>query len=230
MAFATIKDMEFTGKNVVLTGGSNGIGAAFARALAAEGATVVSLDLAAPAERSKGVTHVRCDVSARDDVRTALAKAGGRIDLLVLNAGVIRRGPVLSHTEEEFDILFGVNAKGAWLVLKEGLPLLSPEGAVLYVSSYRAGQDVDDPGLYAASKAAGEHIVRCAGTNARVKIARLGPVDTRMARYGVEGDALKRKEPLMREPDDIAAMLLELAGGAHSALSYDPGKDAYAFS
>lgn len=225
------RGMDLAGKRVVLTGGSNGIGSALARLLASKGAAVVSLDQAAPAKKIDGVTHLHCDVSKLDDVRMALAQAGGTIDLLVLNAGVIRRGPVLSHPEDEFDLLFGVNAKGAWLLLKEGVPLLSPKGTVLYVSSYRAGQDVDDPGLYAASKAAAEHLVRCAATAGfAAKIARLGPVDTAMARHDVAGDALKRKEAIMRSPDDIAAMLLDFAAGTHATLSYDPGADVYAFA
>lgn len=221
--------MDFHERRVVLTGGSNGIGLALARLLASKGAAVASLDQAAPAKKLDGVTHIHCDVSKLDDVRMALAQTGGRIDLLVLNAGVIRRGPVLAHPDNEFDLLFAVNAKGPWLLLKEGMPLLSPNGAVLHVSSYRAGQDVDDPGLYAASKAAGEHLVRCAA-GAKAKIARLGPVDTAMARHDVEGDALKKKEALMRTPDEIAAMLLDLVAGPHAALSYDPAADAYAFA
>lgn len=220
------------GKHAVVTGGSNGIGFALASLLASNGARVTNLDQAAPADAIAGVTHLTCDISNLDDVRAALAQTGGAIDLLVLNAGVIRRGPVLSHPESEFDLLFDVNAKGTWLMLKEGAPLLSKHGTVMHVSSYRAGQDVDDPGLYAASKAAGEHLVRCAAAGDpgfTAKIARLGPTDTAIARHGVEGDALKRKETIMRSADDIAAMLLELATGQHATLTYDPDADAYAF-
>lgn len=223
--------MDFRGKRAVLTGGSNGIGLAMAALLTSNGATVVSLDQAAPAKKIDGVTHVHCDVSKLDDVREALARVGGTIDLLILNAGVIRRGPVLSHPDDEFDLLFGVNAKGTWLMLKEGVPLLSPKAVVLHVSSYRAGQAVDDPGLYAASKAAGEHLVRCSAAGNRgfaVKFARLGPTDTAMARHGVEGDALKKKETLMIATADVATMLVDLVTGKRTSLSYDPEKNAYA--
>lgn len=220
------------GKHAIVTGGSNGIGLALASLLASNGARVTNLDQAAPDEAIEGVTHLRCDVSRLDDVRMALAQTGGAIDFLFLNAGVIRRGPVLTHPDGEFDLLFGVNAKGTWLMLKEGVPLLSKGGTVIHVSSYRAGQDVDDPGLYAASKAASEHLVRCAAANDpgfNAKIARLGPTDTAIARHGVEGDALKRKEAIMRPATEIAAMLLELASGQHGTLAYDPDADAYAF-
>ena len=224
--------MDFHNKHVVITGGSNGIGLALASLLASSGARVTNLDQAAPAETIAGVTHLHCDVSRLDDVRMALAQTGGAIDFLFLNAGVIRRGPVLAHPDGEFDLLFGVNAKGTWLMLKEAIPLLSKSGTVIHVSSYRAGQDVDDPGLYAASKAAGEHLVRCAAggdPGFAVKIARLGPTDTAIARHGMEGDALRKKESIMRPTTDIAAMLLELASGRHATLAYDPDADAYAF-
>lgn len=217
----------------MITGGSNGIGFALASLLASKGARVTTLDQAAPAETIPGVTHVHCDVSNLGDVRMALAQTGGAIDYLFLNAGVIRRGPVLAHPDDEFDLLFGVNAKGTWLMLKEGVPLLSKRGVVVHVSSYRAGQDVDDPGLYAASKAAGEHLVRCAAAGDPgfdAKIARLGPTDTAIARHGVEGDALKRKESVMRPAAEIATMLLELASGPHATLTYDPSGGAYAFA
>lgn len=225
--------MDFHNKHAVVTGGSNGIGLALATLLASKGATVWSLDAQPPASTVDGVRHVPCDVRSLGDVRAALAGTNGAIDLLVLNAGVIRRGPVLAHPDDEFDLLFDVNAKGTWLMLKEGAPLLSKGGTVIHISSYRAAQDVDDPGLYAASKAAGEHLVRCASAGDpgfKAKIARLGPVDTAIARLGVEGDALKRKESIMRSTDDIAAMLLELATGAHATLAYDPATDAYAWN
>jgi len=224
--------MDLERARVVITGGSNGIGLALAALLASKGAIVRSVDVEPPAKKLDGVEHLYCDVRSMNDVRMALAQAGGAIDLLFLNAGVIRRGPVLAHPDDEFDLLFGVNAKGTWLMLKEGVPLLSKHGVVVHVSSYRAAQAVDDPGLYAASKAAGEHLVRCAATGNpgfSAKIARLGPVDTSMARHAVEGEALKRKEAIMRPADDIAAMLLDLATGSHGTLSYDPSTDAYTF-
>lgn len=209
-------------KRAIVTGGSNGIGSALCARLASNGAAVYSLDQAAATAPTQGVTHLHCDISKLDDVRSALARTGGRIDVLVLNAGVIRRGPVLSHPENEFDLLFDVNAKGAWLMLKEASALLSPKATVLHVSSYRAGQDVDDPGLYAASKAAGEHLARCAaiGADWTLKIARLGPFDTAMARDG---------SPI-RPAGEAAELLLRLIESNDTTASYRPDGDAYDFA
>ncbi len=215
--------MEFNGLIAVVTGGSNGIGSALCALLAERGATVASLDVAAPAKHPPGITHLHCDVTKLDDVRAALAQVRGPIGLLVNNAGVMRRGTALSHPEDEFDLLFSVNAKGPWLVMKEAAPLLSKHAVVLHVSSYRAGQDVDDPGLYAASKAAGEHVARCAASADpawRLKIARLGRFSTDMAREGLGA----------REPAEAAELLLELAASDHALLSYDPGSERYSFS
>ena len=214
--------MKLSGKRAVVTGGSNGIGLALCTSLASEGATVFSFDQESPAKDVSGVTHVHCDVTKLDDVRAALAQTGGSIDVLVLNAGVIRRGPVLSHPENEFDLLFGVNAKGQWLMLKEAAPLLARGAIVLHVSSYRAGQDVDDPGLYAASKEAGEHIARCAAKNAAwsLKIARLGRFATNMALDDGSNQA----------PEDAAALLLNLITSRHSTLLFDPATNVYSLT
>lgn len=213
--------MQLKGTRAVVTGGSNGIGLALCESLAAAGATVVSLDQTAPAKDVHGVTHVHCDVTKLDDVRAALARTGGSIDLLVNNAGVMRRGPALSHPEQEFDLLFSVNAKGPWLMMKEAAPLLAPGAIVLHVSSYRAGQDVDDPGLYASSKAAGEHLARCAAKNApwSLKIARIGRFATGMA-LGSD---------LNPPAENAAALLQKLATSDFRTLTFDPSTGEHSF-
>ena len=86
---------RYDGDVCIVTGGSTGIGAACCSTLAAAGAVVYSVDVAAPPAAAPGVTHLACDVS---DVRAlrkaigAVAKAHGRVDVLVSNAGVRRRG------------------------------------------------------------------------------------------------------------------------------------------
>lgn len=224
--------MDIHKQHVILTGGSNGIGLALATLLASHGARVHSLDIEHPTKNMDGVTHIHCDVSKLDDVRAALAQVGGAIDLLILNAGVIRRGPILSHPENEFDLVFNVNTKGTWLMLKEGIPLLSKHATILYVSSYRADQSPNDPGLYAVSKAASEHLVRCATLDTpdvTVKIARIGNADTAMARYDLSEEAVEQKKGRMRPPEEIATLLLQLTTSNDRVLSYDPLSDQYAF-
>jgi hypothetical protein len=82
---------RYDGDVCIVTGGSTGIGAACCATLAAAGAVVYSVDVAAPPAAAPGVTHLACDVS---DVRAlrkaigAVAKAHGRVDVLVSNAGV----------------------------------------------------------------------------------------------------------------------------------------------
>ncbi len=213
--------MDFNNRNVVLTGGSNGIGFALSTALVAKGARVTNLDREKPINDIDGMTWLRCDIARADDVEQALNATTGTIDLLISNAGVIRRGPVLSNAEEEFDLLFNVNTKGPWLLLKQAIPLLSKNAIVLHVSSYRAAQSPSDPGLYASSKGAGEHIVRCTAEGAAftVKIARLGPFATGMA----------RQQSPVRPPAEAAELLLQLIDSDHSMLMYDPRTDAYTF-
>jgi len=211
--------MDFHEKRVVITGGSEGIGLALCELLASKGAIVFSLDQTAPAKNIPGVTHVHCDVTKLDDVRFALPQVGKSIDLLVNNAGIMRRGPLLSHPDSEFDLLFSVNAKGPWLMLKEATPLLKQHAVVVHVSSYRAGQDIDDPGLYACSKAAGEHLARCASAHASwtLKIARLGRFATKMA----------LNDATTLPASEAAKLLVRLIESKKTSLSFDPATNEH---
>ena len=106
----------FQGRHALVTGGGSGIGAATARALAAEGAKLSLLGrrrepLAALAEEIGGAA-ITCDVTDRGDMERAFAEArtaNGPIDLLILNAGIADSAPFARTSRESFDAIIATN-------------------------------------------------------------------------------------------------------------------------
>jgi meso-butanediol dehydrogenase / (S,S)-butanediol dehydrogenase / diacetyl reductase len=149
------------GRTVLVTGGGTGIGAATARALAAGGATVVvcgrrAEPLAAVAAQP-GVLAVPCDITDPDAVERLVATAvaaHGRLDGLVLNAGVMFAGGVAELTAADFAAMVSANLTGAFLVARAALPhLLASRGSVVAVASIAALRAASGMGGYAATKA-----------------------------------------------------------------------------
>ena len=113
--------MQLAGKRIIVTGAANGIGAATARAYAAEGARVAALDIAdepgraLAAEAGPQITYHHCDVAQRDEVFAVFERAAselGGLDVLAHVAGVERGTPAEDITDAEWDLVLGVNLKG----------------------------------------------------------------------------------------------------------------------
>ena len=162
--------------NVVVTGGSRGIGAAVAKRFAAEGArvticsrTIDDLEAVAESIRAEGgaVSVVEADVRNEDDLKrvmeTATEEAGG-IEMLVANAGVYHgtpgQTPLRDEDYETFDDHVDINARGVFATIREALPHLASDARVLVPSGSVARKSKAGVGSYAVSKAAAEAIVR----------------------------------------------------------------------
>ncbi|MEE4543020.1 oxidoreductase [Streptomyces sp. V4-01] len=158
-------DLQLTGKTVVVTGASRGIGLAVARAFAQEGAHVAAgartpgAELASLAERYD-VLPMAVDLATADGA-AALVDAAvthfGTVDVLVNNVGAVtpRLGGFLSITDEEWTRTFQINLLSAVRASRAALPhLLENRGAIVNIGSVNAV--LPDPGIvdYAASKAA----------------------------------------------------------------------------
>ncbi len=117
--------MDIHNKRVIVTGSASGIGASAVKALVAAGAKVAALDLndeagrniaAEASAKGPGVAHYfRCDVSQRaqvDDAFSAAVERIGGLDALVNIAGVERKSPAESITQDDWDLMFDVNARG----------------------------------------------------------------------------------------------------------------------
>lgn len=157
--------MQVRGSRVLLTGASRGIGAALARRLHADGATLAlvarpSADLERVAD-DLGATAYPCDLSDRDQVAglAARVEADGPVDVLVNNAGVSNVGWFADRTHDELDRLMQVNLLAPMHLTRDVLPgmLARGRGHVVNISSMAAV--FSPPGLtaYGTSKAGLSH-------------------------------------------------------------------------
>jgi NAD(P)-dependent dehydrogenase (short-subunit alcohol dehydrogenase family) len=221
----------FAGKTILLTGGSRGIGYELAKTLCAQGAMVLSLDIKEPRSPIPGCTTIHADIARGDAVRTALTSVTGPIDILINNAGVMRRGGLLESSEQDFDALFDVGVKGAWLVLREALPFLRPGAMIVQMCSRHALRPPTDPALYALSKQTCMHLAEAVARSHPqfvVKTLFPGPTDTEdVGRYGVEGAALEEKIKIMLPPAVVAEKIMELLASDKTRLEYEEPSGEY---
>ena len=158
---------RFASTSALITGGSRGIGAAVARRLAAEGASV-TITYRTNAGRAQSLVaeltsaghaafafqgDVRDRAATRALTRRA-AEAMGGLDVLISNAGVEFFGPLDSITEEDFRRVFDTNVAGQLFAVQAAVPHMARGGRIVLMSSVSAGVAVFEHSLYAASKAA----------------------------------------------------------------------------
>ncbi|MEW1859861.1 MULTISPECIES: SDR family oxidoreductase [unclassified Streptomyces] len=183
---------RYEGKNVVITGGSSGLGLATARLLVGEGARVLvtgrgqdALD-AAREQLGGDAVAVRSDASSLSDI-DALAdrvKAElGTVDALFANAGVSGFAPFEATSEQLFDELLTINAKGPYFTVQKLAPLLAEGSGVVLTTSVANVLGLPALSAYAASKAALRSMTRSLAREllprkVRVNAVSPGPIDT----------------------------------------------------
>ena len=217
---------RFDGKVALVTGGAQGIGAAIAERLAAEGARVLVADKAAPAEKSDRRRAMACDVTRAEEAQAAVAEVlriWGRLDILVNNAGVGAFGETGEMDEALWDQVFAVNIRAIFLFCRAALPALEAQGGAIVNVASISGL-VGDYGMsaYNASKGAVVNYTRslaleCAARGIRVNALCPGLVYTAMSAAGLERAEDRahwlERIPLGRpaRPEEMAAVALFLA-------------------
>jgi len=230
--------MRLLGRRALVTGGSRGIGRSIALGLAREGADVVvsyrsdrdAAERTATEIRELGrrATVVRGDTSARAEVERLVAEAAhafGGLDLLVNNAGILRRTPFLEIGEPEWDAILDTNLKGYFLVgqaVARHMVDRKTGGAIVNVSS--AGQLVASPNLthYCVAKAGVEMLTKqmaleLAPHRIRVNAVCPGLIETDLNRRDIADPAFRERRlariPLREigTPDDVVGAVLYLA-------------------
>ena len=223
--------MDLAEKHVLITGASSGIGYALANALIQKGAVISAMDRRPMEEKIESWTSYDVDVSRSDQIQMAIAQIQDPIDILINNAGVMRRGEVLESSEEDFDILFDVHVKGSWLVLKHALPLLREDATIVQMSSRHALSLPSDPALYGLTKRTTmdlADLIEKTYPNFTVKILCPGPVDTPLTREGASEEDIERKKKIMCSPEDIANQTIELLESkTKSRLIFDNKNNTY---
>lgn len=164
---------KLTGKVAVVTGASKGIGAAIAKALAAEGASVVvnyassksgadAVVAAITKAGGKGVA-VGGDVSRASEAQgiiEAAIKNFGRLDILVNNSGVYEFSPIESITEEQFHRIFNINVLGAILTTQAAVKYLGEGASIINISSGVSSVTPPNFSVYTGTKSAVDAITR----------------------------------------------------------------------
>jgi glucose 1-dehydrogenase len=220
--------MRFEDKVCIVTGGTSGIGKAACIRFGQEGGKVVVVgrneadgNQVVDEITSAGGTalFVKADVGISAEIQNIVATTLGRwhrIDVIVNNAAMMTFKPIVELTEEEWDQLFAVNLKSAFVMCKYGLPHMKG-GSIVMVSSVHAHQTTPDVVPYAASKGGLEAFVRglsreCAGSGVRVNSVAPGAVDTPMLWNNPNVKSGKEKiEGAVGKPEDIAAAICFLA-------------------
>jgi len=228
---------KLEGKVAVVTGGSKGIGASIAKALADEGASVVvnyassrrdAERVVAEIERHGGAAiAVQADVSRQADIERLFSetqKAFGRLDILVNNAGVYEFAPLDGTTEDLFHKHFNINVLGLLLTTKEAVKHMGPDGgSIINIGSSASSMLVPNSAVYSAAKAGVDAITgvlakELGPRKIRVNSINPGMIETEgVHAAGIVGSDFQKmvetQAPLgrMGQPDDISPTAVYLA-------------------
>ncbi len=230
-------EFQLSGRTVLVTGASRGIGRAAALALARAGA-----DVAGVARGTAGLEALGQEVEAMGRrflaLRADLLEPGepervaerawawrDRIDVLVNAAGVIVRSEVPEVTPEEWDLQFGLNVRAAFFLTQVlGRRMLEGGGSVVNVTSVAAEVATGAPTVYAASKAALVQVTRVLAVRwaPKVRVNAVGPsyIRTELNRAWLDDpghrDWVLERTPLARigVPEDVAGAIVFLASPA----------------
>ena len=153
---------RFNNKNVIITGGSSGIGHAIYKRLLSEGANVVVWDILSLKDHynSENSLFINVDVTRWDDIEKALEKSINflkKLDILVCSAGIT--GPnkkTWEYTEKEWQYVFDVNSNGTFFANKACIPLMIKNGygRIVNISSIAGKEGNPNAAAYSSSKAA----------------------------------------------------------------------------
>jgi len=235
------------GKTALVTGASRGIGRATALALADAGASVLVHYRSAADQANAVVADIRnagghghaieADLTAGNGPAVLAEKVreilvDGRLDIVVLNAGISKTASVEKQTMEDFDNLFSTNVRSPFFLVQELLPLLGEGSNIILVSSLVARAVPGSPGqpgtpfipAYASTKGSVEtlakHLAAILGPRGiRVNTVAPGVIDTDMSNFTkteVGRDLALGMQALKRigKPDDVADVIAFLASDA----------------
>ena len=222
--------MNFAGKRALVTGAAGGIGGSITSMLRSAGARVAVTDhntdgIDAEAHFPGDLT----DPSYTNTLPVQAAEALGGLDILINNAGLMRRGKVTDSSDEDFDISVAVNVKAPFQLCRAAIPIMAAigGGAIVNTASCWGVHPGPDHAVYCMTKAAIASLTQCMGRDhahqgIRINAVCPNEVDTPMLRTGFEMRGfdpatamaeLDKTVPLGRiaQPEDIAEVVLFLA-------------------
>jgi NAD(P)-dependent dehydrogenase (short-subunit alcohol dehydrogenase family) len=222
-------------KVAVITGGSSGIGFATAKEFIGEGAKVVifgrnkeSLDKSLK-ELGENAMGVQGDITKIPDIERLYQQTYanfGNIDVLFINAAVVKLAPIAETTEAFFDEMINLNFKGAYFTLQKAIPYLNKNASVTITTSWLNSIGFAGSSLLSASKAGLRSLVRVASAELidkgiRVNAVSPGAIATPLwSKIGIPeevgkatAEAITSQIPMKRwgQPEEIAKTVLFLA-------------------
>jgi 3-oxoacyl-[acyl-carrier protein] reductase len=235
------------GKVALVFGGSRGIGAAAVRRLSRDGFSVGLTYVSRPDSAQDVVDAivagggqafaVQADSADATAIRTAVEKVTahfGRLDVVVVNAGILRLGLVDTFTLADLDQVLQVNIRGVYLAIQAAVAHMGENGSVITIGSNSAVRPLVPIGtVYGMSKAAVAAMIKglaldLAPRNIRVNNIQPGPIETDMTAEHIEH--IKDLVPLGRvgKTEDVAELVSYLAGASSrymtgSSLTIDGG-------
>ncbi|MFO7635087.1 MAG: glucose 1-dehydrogenase [Caldilinea sp.] len=236
---------DFTGQTVFITGASRGIGAATAQLFAQSGARVVvnyREDRTGAEQVSNEITAaggqampLQGDAGSEADVRRMVESAGeawGPVRVLVHNASAINRSYFLDATLDHFDLMFGANVRGPYLMSQLAAQQMIDAGvggSIIHISTILARQTIPSRTLYAATKGALESLTRAMALDLaqhaiRVNAVAPGLIYTQALRDGISAlgeENFTRYIPFNRfgGASEIASTVAFLASDAASYIT-----------
>ena len=226
---------KLNNKTALITGGTTGIGFETAKLFISEGAKVAVTGQNDERVKNAGemlgkeTVAVTADVSSIREIESMVSTVNqklGRVDILFINAGVLRMGTISEVSEEHFDFQVNVNLRGAFFTIQKVLPIMNDGGSIV-INSSNANQ-IGLPGLsvYSATKAALRSLARTLAAELlerkiRVNTVSPGPITTPIfGKTGIPKDVaddiaedIISHNPMKRfgEPEEIAKAVLFLA-------------------
>ena len=227
---------RYKGKTVLITGGTTGMGLATAKLFVGEGARVIVTGRtpatieAAQAELGENAIAMYSDATSLSDMDSLAEKVRetfGKLDVLFVNAGLARRVPFEAMTEDVYDEMLDLNAKGPYFIVQKLAPLMPEGSAVVFTTSLANVKGMPGNSAYGAAKAALRSMTRSLAAELlprgiRVNAVTPGPIGSTdiLQKVGMPKEATEQvylqmaeSAPMKRlgRPEEIAKAVLFLA-------------------
>jgi NAD(P)-dependent dehydrogenase (short-subunit alcohol dehydrogenase family) len=194
---------DLTGKVAVITGGNSGIGFATAQEFKRLGAKVAISGRTGVSEAAKqlgdNVLGITADVSKLEDLDRLFAEVAqtlGKVDVVFVNAGIVKMGGLADVSETDFDEIMNINFKGAFFTVQKALPVMNDSGSIILNGSVNAHVGFAGVPIYSASKAAVHSLARTlapelAARGIRINTLNIGLIETPLlGKVGMPAEAV----------------------------------------